>query len=208
MVFLFFVQSKQALEPLFSILCLSLPPPNRTGIFSSSEVPTIARIGETNLMVNKDNPGPQIFGISSIYTHPRYDGVTYYNDIALLLLNGSVEWVKAHTCNFLYLLNIFYFPQQIHGIRASHKIVDTVRPAARHSLRYGLWRHLICTRTHTTTHRFQFDNRWQRWLQSAAATVGWSATWHNWESSLCAGFCNATRHLSGADEKIFKCMNS
>uniref|UniRef100_W8B4R8 Serine protease snake n=2 Tax=Ceratitis capitata TaxID=7213 RepID=W8B4R8_CERCA len=60
----------------------------------TSEVPTIARIGETNLMVNKDNPGPQIFGISSIYTHPRYDGVTYYNDIALLLLNGSVEFTE------------------------------------------------------------------------------------------------------------------
>uniref|UniRef100_A0A034VLR2 Serine protease snake n=1 Tax=Bactrocera dorsalis TaxID=27457 RepID=A0A034VLR2_BACDO len=60
----------------------------------TDEVPTVARIGEINLKVNAQHFGPQIFGIQSIYTHPQYDGVTYYNDIALLLLNGSVVFTE------------------------------------------------------------------------------------------------------------------
>ncbi|XP_014090620.2 serine protease Hayan [Bactrocera oleae] len=60
----------------------------------TDEVPTVARFGETNLMVNAQHFGPQIFGIQTIYTHPQYDGVTYYNDIALLLLNSSVEFTE------------------------------------------------------------------------------------------------------------------
>ncbi|XP_011181920.2 serine protease Hayan [Zeugodacus cucurbitae] len=59
----------------------------------TSEIPTIARIGDTNLMEAK-RFGPQLFGIKTIYAHPQYDGVTYYNDIALLLLNASVEFTE------------------------------------------------------------------------------------------------------------------
>ncbi|XP_036325275.1 serine protease Hayan [Rhagoletis pomonella] len=60
----------------------------------TGEVPTIARIGDINLMVDEKHLAPQIFPIRRIYTHPQYDGVTNYNDIALLQLNTSVEFTE------------------------------------------------------------------------------------------------------------------
>ncbi|XP_054747372.1 serine protease snake [Anastrepha obliqua] len=60
----------------------------------TGEVPTVARIGDLNLLVDEKNLAPQIFRIRNIYTHPQYDGTTYYNDIALLQLNASIEFTE------------------------------------------------------------------------------------------------------------------
>ncbi|XP_067616884.1 uncharacterized protein [Eurosta solidaginis] len=58
----------------------------------TGEVPTIARIGDINLMKDEKYVEPQMYRIRKIYIQPEYDGITHYNDIALLQLNTSVDF--------------------------------------------------------------------------------------------------------------------
>ncbi|EDV94563.1 serine protease snake [Drosophila grimshawi] len=54
------------------------------------EVPKWVRVGGLNLMIDEITVEPQNFGIESIFEHPDYKNDLYYNDIALLKLDGNV----------------------------------------------------------------------------------------------------------------------
>lgn len=54
--------------------------------------PSVVRLGDLNLSDDSDNEYVQEFSVLDIIVHPNYTGRLHYNDIALMRLNGTVQY--------------------------------------------------------------------------------------------------------------------
>lgn len=55
----------------------------------SNSLPNVVKIGALNEKV--DNKNVQQFKISKVVIHPEYKNASYYNDVALILLDKDVK---------------------------------------------------------------------------------------------------------------------
>ncbi|XP_034659958.1 uncharacterized protein LOC117896056 isoform X3 [Drosophila subobscura] len=90
-----------------------------TSIYDTS--PKWVRIGDLNLVSDERTVEPQLMQIQDIFRHPNYTKELYYNDIALLKLQGEVDIL------------------QVDCVREAHSPMGVLRAAHFDCVCHGIW---------------------------------------------------------------------
>ncbi|XP_022214279.2 uncharacterized protein LOC111068843 isoform X2 [Drosophila obscura] len=120
-----------------------------TSIYGTS--PKWVRIGDLNLVADERTVEPQLMQIEDIFTHPNYTNQLYYNDIALLRLQGEVDIL------------------QVDCVRETHTPVGILRAAHFHCVCYGIWLDKLCEAHDESTDQPELDRCAQCRVQQRAA---------------------------------------